>query len=106
MINLSGIEPVGFNVLVLPNKVQEQTAGGLYIPQDTQEKEQFGQMEGVIVAMSPAAFNYDETVLAHAPKPGSRVVFKRYEATEFKGKDRETYWMMQDKAIAGTMTDD
>lgn len=103
-MNNSGIRPLEYNVLVLPHEVEEKTTGGLYIPQDTREKEQFGQMEGVIVAMSPLAFNYDEYPAGYAlPEVGSRVVFPRYQATEIKGRDGKNYWIMKDKSIAGVM---
>lgn len=105
-MNNSGISPMEYNVLVQPKKVEEKTAGGLYIPDDTREREQFGQMEGILVAISPAAFTFNYEGWpedAALPKVGDRVFFSKYQATEIKGNDGEKYWMMKDKSIAGVM---
>lgn len=104
-MNSSGIQPLEYNVLVLPKEVEAKTAGGVLLPDDTKEKEQFGQMEGRLVAVSPLAFNFDEMPPGMRPQPGAHVIFYRYEATEIKGRDGKMYWLMKDKAIAGMMTD-
>lgn len=106
MMNTSGIIPVEYNVLVKPKMVEDQTSGGLYLPDSTKEREQFGQMEGDLIAVSPAAFTYNyEGWPDHSerPKAGDRVVFSKYQATEIKGHDGGKYWLMKDKAIAGVM---
>lgn len=106
MQNESGIEPMEYKVLVRPKTVDEKTTGGLYLPEDVKEKEQFGQMEGLLVAVSPGAFTYNYEgwpADADLPKVGDRVVFSRYQATEIKGVDGNKYWIMQDKSIAGVM---
>lgn len=103
-MNNSGISPVEYNVLVKPQKVEEKTKGGLFLPDDTREREQFGQMEGVLTAISPGAFTYNYEGWpdwADLPRAGQRVVFSRYQATEIKGDDGEIYWLMKDKAIIG-----
>ena len=102
--NTSGIQPLEYQVLIEPREVEQQTKGGLYIPEDTREKEQYGQQEGRIVAMSPLAFSYGD-LGEHIPKPGDRVVFSRYQANEIRGEDGKKYWLMMDKSIAGVMRD-
>lgn len=106
MTNPSGIQPMEYNVLVKPKVVEEKTSGGLYIPEETKEREQFGQTEGTLVAASPAAFTYNYEGWpegAALPEVGDAVFFSRYQATEVKGRDGEKYWLMKDKAIAGVM---
>lgn len=106
-MNSSGIRPLEYHVLVRPQEVEEKTAGGVFLPSNTRDKEQHGQMEGVVVAMSPLAFNYDEYPdKSYLPGIGSRVVFPRYQATEITGRDGAKYWLMKDKSIAGVMDDD
>lgn len=105
-MNSSGITPMWDNVLVSPKVVEEKTKGGLYLPDDTKEREQFGQMEGKIVAISAGAFRYNYPEWPEdAPKPseGDSAVFSRYQATEIKGKDDQTYWLMKDTSIAGIL---
>lgn len=105
-MNTSGINPVEYNVLVKPKAVEEKTSGGIFLPDSTKEREQFGQMEGELIAVSPGAFTYNYEgwpVDYEPPKVGERVLFSKYQATEVKGADGETYWMMKDKSIAGVM---
>jgi chaperonin GroES len=105
-MNTSGINPVEYNVLVKPKTIEEKTSSGIYLPDSTKEREQFGQMEGELIAVSPAAFTYNyEGWPGHSmpPQVGERVVFPKHQATEIKGSDGETYWMMKDKSIAGVM---
>lgn len=105
-MNESGIQPMADNVLVRPKKVEERTAGGIFIPEDTKEREQFGQIEGDMVAASPGAFRYNYPEWpdgASRPQVGDRVIFSRYQATEVKGRDGEKYWLMKDTSIAGVL---
>lgn len=106
-MNTSGIRPVEYNILVLPQEVETKTKGGLYLPDDTKEREQFAQIEGVLVAVSPMAFAFEDWPADDDSKPkiGDRVIFRRYEATEIKGRDGRNYWLMKDRAIAGVMDD-
>lgn len=99
--NPSGIRPLEYNVLVRPREIEEKTKGGLYLPDEHREREQFAQTEGEIVAMSPLAFNYDTD--AERPAIGARVMFFKYQATEVRGRDGGRYWLMKDKAIAAEM---
>lgn len=101
-MNESGIIPMEYNVLVKPRVVEEKTTGGVYIPEPTRAREQFGQKEGTLVAMSPLAFNFDEGE-GHRPEIGDRVLFSRYQADEVKGVDGETYWLLKDKSIAAVV---
>lgn len=105
-MNSSGIHPLEYNVLVKPKVVEEKTEGGLYLPSETREREQFGQMEGELIAVSPAAFTFNYEGWpedAALPEVGDRVFFSKYQATEVKGSDGETYWLMKDKSLAGVM---
>lgn len=102
----SGINPCEYNVLVKPKVVEEKTAGGIFIPDDTKEREQYAMTEGVLVAVSPAAFTFNYEGWpegTYVPQVGDRVYFARYQATEIKGEDGEKYWLMKDKSIAATI---
>ena len=101
---MSGIKPIEYNVVVKPERVEEKTTGGLYIPQDTQEKDQYGEFKGTLVALSPMAFSFDEWP-ENEPKPqvGDRVVFVRYAGTLVQGDDGEDYRIMKDKDVLGVM---
>lgn len=106
MLNESGISPMADKVVVAPKEIEEKTAGGLILPDDTKERDHFAQTEGVLIAASAGAFgfNYPEWPEdARKPQVGDRVVFSRYQATEIKGLDGKPYWLMTDKSIAGVM---
>lgn len=107
--NQSGIRPMEYNVLVLPKEVEDKTAGGLFLPDEVKEKEEFGRMEGTLVAVSPMAFSFDEwpaELEAQKPQVGQRVMFSKYQATEIMGRDGKKYWLMKDRSIAGVMSDE
>lgn len=99
-----GITPLDYNVIVTYKPVEEKTAGGLYMPETSVEREQFAQTEGVIVSISPAAFKYDPDVELNAPRVGDTVVFSRYAGTQIKGRDGQDYWALKDKSILGVVT--
>lgn len=100
-MNTSGIEPLEYHVIVKPEEVAEKTAGGLYKPQDLREREQWSETRGVLVAVSPIAFNFE----GDAPKPdlGDVVMFKRHSGTLTKGVDGVEYRIVSDKDIIGVM---
>lgn len=107
-MNGSGIRPMEYNVLVLPKEVEEKTKGGVFLPEQAKEKEEFGRMEGLLVAVSPMAFSFDEwppDQEGQKPQVGDRVMFSKYQATEITGKDGKKYWLMKDRSIAGVMSD-
>lgn len=98
--NKSGIMPMEYQVLVEPVRVEERTAGGLYIPDDRREKDQHATQEGTLIAVSPLAFGYAEWPEgARKPEIGDRVLFPKYEAQKFGGADGQDYWLMPDVAI-------
>lgn len=107
--NTSGITPMEYNVLVKPTDVEEKTAGGIFIPQERLEKDEFGRINGTLVAVSAGAFTdhyYGWPEDAQRPKVGDSVLFSKYSATEVTGKDGGKYWLMKDRDIAGVMQDD
>lgn len=103
--NTSGIRPLWGNVLVLPEEVQAQTKGGLLLPDEVKERDQFAKQEGVLIAKGPGAFVLDWPAEAadQVPAVGDRVFFSRYRAVEIRGSDGKTYWMMKDEDVAGVM---
>lgn len=105
-MNSSGILPMEHNVLVKPRDVEAKTKGGIFIPDQTKEREQFAQIEGVLVAISPGAFGFNYPAWpdgARKPQVGDTVLFAKYQATEVKGRDGAVYWLMKDGSIAGVV---
>jgi chaperonin GroES len=103
-MNTSGITPVEYNVLIRQERVEERTKGGLVLPGETQEREKHAQTRGVIVAVSPMAFTFDDWPVEE-PKPqvGQRVVFAKHSGTFVTGEDGEEYRVIKDRDIVGVM---
>lgn len=104
MKNESGIMPMEYKVLVQPITVEKKTAGGIVLPDEVLEKNEYARTEGTLIDMSPLAFTYDDWPEgSRRPQPGDRVIFARYNAQEVKGRDGEKYWLMNDKSIEAIM---
>lgn len=99
-INLSGIKPTQFQVLVNPRKAEEKTKGGILLPDETKDRDQHASMEGQIVDVSPLAFTYEQWPDgARKPQPGDTVIFARYAGITVKGNDGSDLRLMNDKDI-------
>lgn len=101
-MNLTGIHPQSSRILIEPNRADDKTAGGLYLPTDVQTKDGHAQTKGRIVDLGPEAFDdYGGT----APKVGEMVYFNRYAGanTIIKGTDDLDYWIIQDGDILATI---
>jgi chaperonin GroES len=101
MTNLSGILPTEFKVLIDPKVVEEKTKGGIILPDQKKDQDQFAQQEGRIVAVSQLAFSYasaDEWGDAK-PKVGDVVSYARYAGAVLKGRDGKDYRVVNDKDI-------
>jgi co-chaperonin GroES (HSP10) len=99
--NKSGITPVGETVVVLPDEVEEKSAGGIIIgsPSDV-ERMQLAQVDGVLVAVSPQAWadeKYPRAVL------GDKVIFAKYSGMVRKGSDGRTYRLINDTDIKAVL---
>lgn len=102
-MNSSGLRPMEFNVVVMLDKAQEKTAGGVYLPATTVEKDKLACEEGELVAVSPHAFSYAEWApSAVPPKVGDRVLIARFSGVlrERGGRD---YRIVKDKDIVAVV---
>jgi co-chaperonin GroES (HSP10) len=103
-MNDSGINPIEFNVLVLQDKIEEKTKGGLLLADDFRDKEKHAQVRGTIVATSPLAFNEDIYPSGmERPKPGDRVAFARHSGAFILGKDGVEYRIVKDKDVVAVI---
>lgn len=105
--NPSGIYPTEFKVVILPVEIGEKI-GNLFIPQDTKDREQFAQQDGIVVAASPLAFSYAskeewERAGAAPPKPGDKVSYAKFAGFTRKGSDGKTYRIVNDKDICAVV---
>ncbi|MBP2134553.1 chaperonin GroES [Methanomicrobium sp. W14] len=83
------ITPIGERVLIKPEKAEEQTKSGIYIPETAQEKKK----EGTVISVGTRD---DGTVLPI--KPGDHVIYGGYSADKFE-RDSEDYVFVPFKDI-------
>lgn len=102
--NESGIKPTEYKVLISPVKVEEKTKGGIFLPDEHKDREQFAQMEGVLIAVSPLAFTYsDEWGMTPTPQPGDKVLFAKFAGANVKGMDGKDYRIVNDRDVAAVL---
>ena len=89
-----------------PIKVDEKTKGGIILPDEHKDREQFAQMQGTLIAVSPLAFTYADAADwgdSEKPKPGDKVMFAKYAGAAVKGKDGADYRIINDKDISAVL---
>ena len=104
MSNESGINPVGWRVLIKPQEVKEVSQGGIILSTDKgKEREQMANTTGIVIAMGAECY-------ADEPSPrckvGDKVIFAKYAGLLYKGRDGKEYRMINDKDIRGTLDAD
>ena len=99
--NKSGIRPVEYKILILPDSVEETTAGGIIKPLRAHEMEQWAQVKGTLVALGGKAFIDFPEAEREVLKPGARVYYRKYEGIVIPGADGEEYRLCNDKDVGG-----
>lgn len=105
MKNESGIYPTEYRVLIRPKEVSDKI-GSIIIPDESKDRNQFAQIEGTLVAISPLAFTYaneGEWAGASKPKPGDVVLYAKYAGAVVKGRDGVDYRIVNDKDITAVL---
>ena len=103
MVNDSGLTPVEFFVVVELDPQESKTAGGIILLDNTKERDKLAVQEGTLVAVSPHAFTYaDRWPDGTIPRPGQRVLFKKFEGMIHTRKVNgvERHWrVLNDKSV-------
>jgi chaperonin GroES len=97
-MNASGIIPLDVKVLVRPDKVEEKTAGGVYLADTTRDKEKYASVKATVTAVGASAFD-DWSGGEIKPKAGERVVIAQYAGVNIKGDDGLEYRLCNDEDI-------
>lgn len=99
-----GLVPMGYNVLVALDVVEEKTAGGIILPEKHKEREDSASEKGRIVGVSPMAFSGGDWAgvkYTDLPSSGDVVLFQRYAGTEMEGEDGRKYRVIADTDLKG-----
>lgn len=97
-LNQSGILPTGGHLLVLPEKVEAMTKGGIIIPESTREKEQQAATIGKLIAIGPTAWKDIDDGSAWAAV-GDKISYGRYAGVSMTGGDGEAYVLINDNDV-------
>tara|TARA_B100001057_G_scaffold315622_2_gene315763 strand:- start:2866 stop:3279 length:414 start_codon:yes stop_codon:yes gene_type:complete len=74
-------QPVGWKVLVQPNPAKQKTKGGIYLPSQSLDNEEYLTAHGRILALGDLAYRDRKTYEAwkgHWPKKGDRITYGKY----------------------------
>ena len=90
------IRPLHDRVIVKRTEEEEQTKGGIIIPDSAKEK----PVEGEVVAVGAGKVLDDGSKQALEVKAGDRVLFGKYAGTDIKIEGEEHLIMREDDIIA------
>jgi chaperonin GroES len=104
-MNTSGIQPLDLRVLVLPDPVEERSAGGILLPEQHKEREKFATVKGTLIAVGENA--WEEAAARSAsfipPVAGDRVVIAKYGGIMLTGDDGKDYRLLNDEDVIGLL---
>ncbi|MGB1875797.1 MAG: hypothetical protein ACPHGY_02570 [Rhodospirillaceae bacterium] len=94
-------EPTGWRILILPYQGQSKTAGGIFIPQEVQEKSQISTQVGYVLKIGPLAYQ-DKEKFPSGPwcKEKQWVMFARYAGSRFQIDGGEVRILNDDEILA------
>ncbi len=100
--NPSGITPLDTKVVLLPEKPAEKTAGGIYLADNTKDREKYAATKAKLVAVGDNAF-LDWGDKATKPQAGQDVVIAQYAGSRQKGADGLEYTIANDDEIMAVL---
>ncbi len=92
------IRPLGDRILVKRIKEEEQTKGGIIIPDTAKEKPQ----EGRIVAVGKGKMTESGNLVKPEVKAGDTILFGKYSGSEVK-VDGEEHTIMREEDVLGVL---
>lgn len=89
--------PPNEKILLIPDKVEERTAGGIYLSDQTKDSEQYKMTTGEVVAIGPGVdcCFYDGDL-----KVGDRIRYNKYSGVMLECDDIEYRAILEDDVHA------
>ncbi|MDB9493417.1 co-chaperone GroES [Spirulina major CS-329] len=97
-INVSTVNPLGDRVFIKVSPSEEQTSGGIYLPDTAKEKPQVG----TVAAVGPGKLDKDGNRVAVEVKVGDSVLYSKYAGTDIK-LNGEEYVLLSEKDILASV---
>ena len=94
-------KPTGWRIIVLPFRMDEKTKGGIFMGQDTLDKQQVASQCGNVLAMGPQCYK-DKERYPDGPwcKKGDWVIFARYAGSRIQIEGGEIRLLNEDEILA------
>lgn len=92
---MTKIRPLGDRILVKRIKEEENTKGGIIIPDTAKEKPQ----EGKVVAVGKGKLNEDGKLIPLEVKAGDKILFGKYSGSEIKLEGEEHLILREDDVL-------
>lgn len=90
------VEPLGDKVVVRRLEAEEQTAGGIVLPNSARDKPR----EGRVLSVGDGRLLPDGTRVPHQVQEGDRVLFTSYAGTEVVVDNEELLIMREEEILA------
>lgn len=103
MENKSGVIPVEYKVVVLPDQPSDRTEGGLWKPDIVKDREKYKTVKATLIAVGGNAF---EDCKPPIPKPGDRVYVAVAAGIVHEGPDGKEYRLVNDKDVCGIIVEE
>lgn len=95
------IIPVEYKVLIQLDAVEEKTAGGIIMPDDRREREEWAQTEATLLAVGGNAF--EDWKDDPKPVPGDRVLVNKYAGERPDKDESNPHRICMDKDICAIL---
>lgn len=93
------IVPAGHRVLILPEVIEEKTAGGIILSAATKERDQQATMRGTVVTLGVNAWKAFDDGTPWANE-GDKVIFRKYAGEVIKTDEAEYRVVNDDDILA------
>lgn len=112
-MNTSGIQPLGYRVLLLPDPVSEtfEAAPSIIRADQTKETEKYAMTKATVIAVGPLAWAEDAAdarnygIEITLPVPCSRVKAGKYVGDQFDGDDGKRYTLCNDEDVTALLSE-
>lgn len=87
------LEPIGYQVVIRPEKFEEKTPGGIILPPSNVDKEQQAARVGEVIAVGPLAFSGEAK---GDVKIGDKVIHTRHSGLLVQDADNDECRIIDD----------
>lgn len=99
MFGMKSFNPIGDHVVIRQVKKEVKSAGGIILQQSPYEN----VIEGVVMSVGEGRLTNDNTLVKMRVKPGDRVLYHEFAATNVIREDGELYHIQQEGDIFGIL---